>query len=141
MAAKKKTKRPSTRPRRTAIVPRVVFQTMVAMSVVPSGAVLAGCGQSFSVATTDASFDANLPDTGPDAGFSVVALPRDAGPDGAFGVADAGGDSGFFSVVARPPDSGTDAGRDTGFFSVVAIPLDGAFSVLVAPFDSGTSAS
>lgn len=118
--ASKKSKRSSRRPPRTAIVPRVVFQTMVAMSVVPAASVIAGCGQS-TTATTDAG----------DSGFSVAA-PLDGGRD-----------TGFFSVVAAP-----DAGRDTGFFAVVAapdsgfsvaVPLDGAFSVLVAPFDANTS--
>src|SRR5258706_13961986 len=88
MTSKKQTKRPSSRPRRTAIVPRVVFQTLVAVSVVPAATVLAGCGQ------------ARTPG-GTDTGFSVVAAN------------DAGRDSGTFSVVAV-----NNAGRDSGTFSV-----------------------
>ncbi len=120
--AAKKNKRPSSRPRRTAIVPRVVFSTLVAVSVVPAASVLAGCGQA----------------RGPeDSGAFSVALPRDAGRDvGTFSVAlpiDAGHDSAF-SVVAMPIDAGTDTNPT---FSVAA-PLDGAFSVIIAPSDASS---
>jgi hypothetical protein len=112
MAAKK-----SKRPRRTAIVPRVVFQTAVALAVVPAAAAIAGCTSSHGpILSVAAPLDA-----GPDVGFSVVAV-RDAGRDqGVFAVAvplDTG-----FSVVAAP-DMGVDAGHDSGFFSVVAIRPD-----------------
>jgi hypothetical protein len=117
MTSKKsaKSKRPSARPRRTAIVPRVVFQTLVAVAVVPAAGVLAGCGQS-STPTQDT-------------GVFSVAAPLDGGNDaGTFSVAmasDAGNDAGFSVAVPN------DAGDDAGFFGVAA-PLDGAFSVLVA---------
>ena len=119
MPSKKTSKRSSRPPRRTAIVPRVVFQTAVAAAVVPVMAVAAmGCGQ------------AQVPgDAGRDGGFSV-AMVRDGGPDSGFSVL-VGPDSGF--SVAIPLDSGT----DSGFFSVAA-PLDGAFSVIVAPPDASS---
>jgi hypothetical protein len=125
MTSKKKSaKRPSSRPRRTAIVPRVVFQTLVAVAVVPAASVLAGCGQS-----TTANHDAGV--------FSVVAPLTDAGRDmGVFAVAlpiDSGTDTGAFSVAVP-----NDAGNDVGVFAV-AVPLDGAFSVIIAPFDAASS--
>src|SRR5689334_9297000 len=106
---------------KTAIVPQVVFGTVIA-AVVP---VLNACSGShpYGVALPmDASYDASR-DAGVfsvamrmDAQFSVVA-PLDSG----FGVADAG----TFSVVAI---------QDGGAFSV-AIPLDATFSVVIAPLD------
>lgn len=119
----KKSKRASA-PRRTAIVPRIVFQTAVAVAVVPSlGAAAAGCGSTIGPATDSGVFSVAAPldggrDAAVDAGFSVVA--------------DAGHDMGVFSVAA-PLDAGTDA-----FFSVIAPPPDmGAFSVAIAPPDAG----
>lgn len=125
MPAKKKPARPV---RRTAIVPRVVFQTLVAVSVVPAAsAIAAGC-------TTSHPQDT---DAGRDAGLFGVA-------DGAFSVAaDAlpPRDMGMFAVAvdASPPPS------DVGFS--VAVPLDGfsvgapapdsGFSVAIAPIDAG----
>jgi hypothetical protein len=117
--ASKKHKRPSSRPRRTAIVPRVVFQTAVALAVVPAASAIAGCtsthGPILSVAVPQ--------DAGRDTGFFSVVAIRDAGNDmGVFAVA-VPIDSGF-SVVAMPPDASDDAGQDTGFFSVVAVRPD-----------------
>lgn len=141
MASKKTKKRAPSRPRRTAIVPRVVFQTVVAAAVVPvMSLAAAGCGQATNPGVDSGGFSVAAPlDAGRDAGFSVVA-------DGGFGVADVG-----FSVVADGSfgvaDGGfsvaapLDGGQDSGFFSVVAFPPDGAFSVLVAPFDAGNSQS
>lgn len=123
-------KRSRKRPRKTSIVPRVVFQTVVAMSVVPvAGGIAAGCG-GHGPATFDGGRDAGffgVADAGPppsdanvDAFFFSVAAPIDSGTDtGTFGVADVGPppDSGFFSVAA-PIDSGT--------FGVAAEPPDGS---------------
>lgn len=112
--------------RRTAIVPRVVFQTVVAMSVVPAAAVaLSGCGGIGPAA--DSGFgvaDVGPRDAGTDTGMFSVAMPIDSGVDGGmFGVAD----------VGPPPDAGT----DTGMFSV-AMPIDsGFFSVAVPTEDAG----
>jgi hypothetical protein len=110
--ASRKNKRSSSRPRRTAIVPRVVFQTAVALAVVPAAAAIAGCTSSHGPVLSVAAFDA-----GRDALFSVVAV-RDAGSDaGVFAVA-VQIDSGF-SVAAQP-----DMGTDGGFFTVVAVQPD-----------------
>lgn len=121
MTSKKKSaKRPSSRPRRTAIVPRVVFQTLVAVAVVPAAGALAGCGQSTTPTTRDTgTFSVVAPlDGGNDSGMFAVAVPIDGGTD-----------AGTFSVAVP-----NDAGDDAGFFSV-AVPLDGAFSVIIAPPD------
>ena len=121
-------RRPGKKPRRTAIVPRVVFQTVIAISVVPAVAAgVSGCGVGPSAAV-DANF--SVADGGPpprdtgvarDAFFSVADAtpPRDSGfgvadggppRDAAFGVADVGFsvaapiDSGMIFGVAAPPD-------------------------------------
>lgn len=128
MASKNKSR--AARPRRTAIVPRIVFQTVVAVSVVPAVGLVAGCGNATTggndAASTLGDTGFSVADAGPppnDAGFSV-ALPL----DGSFSVA-APLDGGF--SVAAPVDG--------GFFGVAA-PLDGAFAVLVFPGDSSTNA-
>jgi hypothetical protein len=121
MTSPKRTKK---RQRKTAIVPRIVFQTVVAMSVVPAaGALASGCGGGQGPAA-DAGHDVGfgVADAGPpnDAAFSV-AVPVDSGVDSAmFGVADTGPpphDSGFFSVAAP---------LDSGIFGVAAKPPDAA---------------
>lgn len=134
MTSKKNAKRT----RKTSIVPRVVFQTLVAVSVVPAATVLAGCGQA--VAPSDSGIGPAA-DSGT---FSVAMPPPDGGRDmgTTFSVAiplDAGHDAAFFGVAADGGPPSRDAGQDTGFFSVVAFPLDGEFSVLVAPFDANTN--
>jgi hypothetical protein len=118
-----KKKRPSRRPPRTAIVPRTVFATAVAVAVIPAASAIAGCS------------GGNAPAT--DTGIFSVAAPLDGGRDAGFGVADVGPpvDMGF--SVAVPLDMGVDtgpmfgvadvgppdAGQDAGFFGVAA-PLD-----------------
>ncbi len=129
MTSKKKA-RSSPRPRRTAIVPRVVFQTVVAVSVVPAIGIVAGCGTQTTVV-----------DAGHDAAFSVAdsGPPHDAGRDTGFSVADAGppNDAGF--SVAVPFDGAFSVAAPLdGAFSV-AIPLDGAFAVLAFPGDGSTN--
>lgn len=126
----KKTARSSPRPRRTAIVPRVVFQTVVAVSVVPAVGMVAGCGTQTTVA-----------DAGRDAGFSVAdsGPPYDAGRDAGFSVADVGPPNDAAFSVAVELDSGFSVAVPfDGAFSV-AIPLDGAFAVLAFPGDGSTN--
>jgi hypothetical protein len=125
MPAKKKTPRPT---RRTAIVPRVVFQTLVAVSVVPAAsAIAAGC-------STSHPQDA---DAGRDAGLFGVA-------DGAFSVAvDASlppRDTGVFAVAADAPppsDAAFSVAVPLDGFSVGAPAPDSGFSVAIAPIDAG----
>lgn len=126
MPAKKKPAR--SRPR-TAIVPRVVFQTLVAVSVVPAAsAIAAGC-------STSHPQDA---DAGRDAGLFGVA-------DGAFSVAaDAmpppPRDMGMFAVAADAPppsDAGFSVAVPLDGFSVGAPAPDSGFSVAIAPIDAG----
>ena len=118
-----KPKRPSKKPARTAIVPRIVFQTVIAVSVVPAaGGAVAGCGGGGVAAVRDAAFsvadgsgvaawDARFSvaaDGGQpaDAGLFSVAIMNDAG---GFSVADVGApdpDAGLFSVAVEPSDAG-----------------------------------
>jgi hypothetical protein len=122
-------KRAKKKPRKSAIVPRVVFQTVVAMSVVPAAVAVSGCGEShrvFSVA--DGGFSVAMPR---DSGFGVAA---DSGPprDANFGVADVGPPHDAAFSVAVPLDSGMFSVAmplDSGMFGVAAEPDAGVFGV------------
>ncbi len=108
------------RSRRTTIVPRVVFQTVVAIGVIPAAAVLAGC--SASTTRTD------------DAGFLGVAALIDAGRDGGTrDVGPAASDTGTFSVaLIQDAAFSVTANQDGGAFSVAA-DFDGGFFGVGAP--------
>ena len=111
---------------RTAIVPRIVFQTAVAVSVIPvAGAAMAGCNVAGVAVERDARFSvADVLGVAADAGFFSVAMPQpDANVDAAFSVADVGFsvadvgfsvaaplDAGFFSVAIGAPDANSDTG-------------------------------
>lgn len=115
-------KRASRRPPRTAIVPRAVFATVVAVGVIPAMGTVAGCGGGSTPA--------------PDTGIFSVAAPLDAGRDAGFGVAaDVGPpvDMGF--SVAVPLDMGVDTGPMFGVADVG--PPDSGFFGVAAPLDSG----
>lgn len=124
-------KRASKKAPRTAIVPRIVFQTAIAVSVIPvAGGAVAGCVTHGVAVQRDARFSvADVLGVAADGGLFSVAMPQpDANMDATFSVADVGfsvadvgfsvaapldapqPDGGFFSVAIEAPDAGDDTG-------------------------------